>query len=75
LTNAQQVVDKPWRDRPVSFVQLSGDADDYRHLVDDIVEMLADIMVSYPGDGTKDMLAMMIARYVTTISSKEIPGQ
>jgi hypothetical protein len=77
LTNATQDVDKRVRDRPASFVQLQhdqfGDASAYRPLVDDFIEILADIMVSYPGPGTREFLAKMIARYITTTYSKKLP--
>jgi hypothetical protein len=79
LTKVLQDVGCLARDRPASFVQLQHDqfvdASAYLPLVDDIIEMLADIMISYPGPGTRDMLAGMIARYVTTIYSKEFLGQ
>jgi hypothetical protein len=41
--------------------------------VDDIIEILADIMVSYPGPGTREFLAKVIARYITTTYSKKLP--
>jgi hypothetical protein len=46
-------------------------ADAYHSLVRDIVDRLADIMISYPGPGTTDLLAEMIAKYVATIYSKD----
>jgi hypothetical protein len=56
----------------VSFVQ---DANTYFPLVDEIIGILEDIKVSHPGGGMRDILARMIARYVTTIYSKELQGQ
>ena len=78
MTNVPQDIDKLVRDRPASFVQLQhdqfGDASAYLPLVDDIIEMLADIMISYPGPGTREFLTKMIARYITTTYSKKLPN-
>jgi hypothetical protein len=75
LTKVMPNVECPKRDRPVSFVQLEGEANAYLPLVDDIIEMLGDILVSYPGPTMKGMIAEMIARYITPICSKELQGQ